>query len=114
MFIIVNTKNDVIYYIADNCIEVDNNSYLLNNRLRVLVTRDFKMYEFENIPDGVEAEKYCYNETDGFYENINYVEPEEPVTLEQLNGEVEELKATVDYLTMITVLSEDEEGVLDE
>lgn len=114
MFIIVNTKNDVIYYIADNCVKVDDNAYLLNGHLRVLVSDDFKVHEFDSISDDLEAEKYCYNADVGFYENVNYVEPKQEKTLEQLNEEVEELQATVDYLTMLTVLDEDEDGVLDE
>lgn len=33
------------------------------------------MYEVAEIPDGVEPEKYCYTEADGFYANPNWIEP---------------------------------------
>ena len=35
------------------------------------------LYKVDYIPDGVEAEKYCYTPEYGFYENLYYVPIEE-------------------------------------
>ena len=41
-------------------------------------------YKIEEIPEGVETEKYCYTEEKGFYKNENYVEPTPPAETQEL------------------------------
>lgn len=37
------------------------------------------VYEVSEIPEGIEAEKYCYTKKDGFYKNPNYIAPPQPI-----------------------------------
>ena len=36
----------------------------------------YESYKVDTIPKGVEVNKYCYTEVDGFYINPNYVGPD--------------------------------------
>lgn len=66
-----------------------------------------KVYEVENVPNDVDSGKYCYNETDGFYPNPDYVEPFDiDAEVKRLKTENEELKTTVSNLENNTVESE--------
>lgn len=102
MYLIINEKTKMIYSIANMAKRINDHNVCVNDSLTLASGDKLLVISMDNIPEYVEPEKYCYNETDGFYENPNYTEPEEPVTLEDLEKEIMELRANLDYLTMIT------------
>ena len=72
----------------DNVIVDISNTYERNEEYRNIILDDHNIaYGPDevlnaiqiNIPTGVEIQKYCYTENDGFYENPNYVEPPKPI-----------------------------------
>lgn len=99
---IITDKHNTIMYLTKTCTKIDSRIMLVDNGTLNLIIDDAKVYDTNEIPEHVTTIKYCYNETDGFYENPNYTEPEEPVTLEDLEKEIMELRANLDYLTMLT------------
>lgn len=81
MFIFTRTEDDVIIETAQEVGRQSNGNYLLDptgepdmGRAAMSDTADITMYEVEEIPTGVEPEKYCYTEKDGFYKNPDYKE----------------------------------------
>lgn len=86
MFIIIETKTEKY---LDSCGEYQQkeNGYIVNDCVYSLNWAEMK--EIEEIPTEVKPQKYCYNATDGFYLNPNYVEPIDP------NQELIDLKAKV-------------------
>lgn len=85
MYIITDNKNKITH--ISETIGYQNNGNVLvdNNSLAIAKTLVKGVYEVENISEGVVAEKYCYTEEKGFYENIDYVEPiDEPTEIEKL------------------------------
>lgn len=87
MYILTNSNNVVIH--IGNTLEIQEDRYIIDN---VGVFKEYKtqledgtietdtISSFEvSIPEGIEAEKYCYTEKDGFYKNPNYIAPPQPV-----------------------------------
>lgn len=86
MFIFIRNSDNSIIETARNVGRQSNGNYLLDptgepdmGRSAIPQNIGIDMYEVAEIPEGVEVEKYCYTEANGFYENPNYVEPEPPV-----------------------------------
>lgn len=78
-------KDKVIKAISNN-IEVKSDRYLLVEE-RVEIFKDYPTQDIEGnvehnyinvyqveVPENIVTEKYCYDETNGFYKNENYVE----------------------------------------
>ena len=87
---IITNKDNVIQAIANN-IETKTDRYLLVEE-RVEIFKDYATADIEGniehdyqtlyqveVPENVEVQKYCYDETNGFYVNPNYVEPPKPI-----------------------------------
>lgn len=51
------------------------------------VIADFGLYDVEALPDDFEPNKYCYTETDGFYLNPDFKDPEQ-TEIDELLSEV--------------------------
>lgn len=99
MFIFTRTEDDVIIETAQEVGRQSNGNYLLDptgqpdmGRLAIPDREDIAMYEVEEIQEGVEVEKYCYTETQGFFKNPNYRQyysPEDRIEmLEQMMNEM--------------------------
>lgn len=58
------------------------------------VTDGIEEYEVNSIPEDFEQGKYCYTESNGFYINPDYAEPQ-PTAEEQL-------RADIDYIAIMT------------
>lgn len=91
---IITSNKDVVMHISDTIGYQGNGNVLIDNdTLAIAKPLVKKVYEVEEIPEGVVAEKYCYTETDGFYENENYMEPiNEKSEIEQLKEQVTDLQ----------------------
>lgn len=92
MYILTNSSKEnenAIVHISETLNrQVGNNYYLINNDSIAIPPQFVKdVFEVEEIPEGVEAEKYCYTENEGFYKNPNYVEP--PASTEELIAELQ-------------------------
>lgn len=101
MFLITN-ENDVIYYITSSCNKESDGSYIIDNGiLRVLVPESFIVHEVDSLKDDIEPYKYCYSESKGFYANPDYVEPVPEPTMADLQEQIAELSANLDYMSMV-------------
>lgn len=101
MFLITN-ENDVIYYITSSCNKESDGSYIIDNGiLRVLVPESFIVHEVDSLKDDIEPYKYCYSESKGFYANSDYVEPVLEPTMADLQEQIAELSANLDYMSMV-------------
>ena len=101
MFLITN-ENDVIYYITSSCNRESDESYIIDNGvLRVLVPESFIVHEVDSLKDDIEPYKYCYSESKGFYANSDYVEPVLEPTMTDLQEQIAELSANLDYMSMV-------------
>lgn len=90
MYIITEKNNDVILMFT-NKVEVDENKRHIYTDTTIFAyapNEKPNIYEVAEIPVGVEIEKYCYTENDGFTKNPNYKEPEPPI--EDQIAEIEE------------------------
>ena len=102
MFLITN-ENDVIYYITSSCNKESDGSYIIDNGiLRVLVPESFIVHEVDSLKDDIEPYKYCYSESKGFYANSDYVEPVLEPTMADLQEQIAELSANLEYMTMMS------------
>jgi hypothetical protein len=97
MKVITKTINSRIIHIGDTAEEKPNGIYVGEF---VLADADkLIIYEVETVPDEVVAEKYCYNEEDGFYLNNEYIEPIDYETrVSNLEEQIEAL--TLQVLTL--------------
>ncbi|MBU5470155.1 hypothetical protein KQI85_07205 [Falcatimonas sp. MSJ-15] len=101
MFLITN-GNDVIYYITSSCNKESDGSYIIDNGiLRVLVPESFIVHEVDSLKDDIEPYKHCYSESKGFYANSDYVEPVPEPTMADLQEQIAELSANLDYMSMV-------------
>ena len=74
---------------SDNVIIAISNIAEVNEEIRNIILDDYNIayapnekpniYQIAEIPEGVEIEKYCYIEDDGFYKNPDYIAPAQPV-----------------------------------
>ena len=68
------TSNAVLGH--DTSIKYWENGYPFLVNLKVAYpSSDVNVYEVAELPQDVEAEKWCYTEADGFYPNPNWHEP---------------------------------------
>ena len=92
-YLIMGQGNEIIH-ISDTIGYQENGNPLVDNgTLAIAAILVDRVVEVETVPDGVVASKYCYSDTDGFYENPNWVEPPKP-----LEEQVAELNEIVDQL----------------
>ena len=75
MIIIVN-KTDHVFMAFGKKLDYMSNGYprLVDENI-AFPTEMVNVFEGVTIPSGVETNKYCYTESEGFTENPNYVEP---------------------------------------
>ena len=74
MYIIMD-KNDVVFYMSESLDYQSNGNLLVDNgalAIAKVLVKD--VFEVEEVPSEVEAQKYCYTEEKGFYKNENYKE----------------------------------------
>lgn len=87
MYILTNSNNVIIQ--KGTTLEIQEDRYIIDN---VGVFKEYKTQDAEGhittdiissfevtIPEGVEEQKYCYTENDGFYKNPNYIAPPQPI-----------------------------------
>lgn len=87
MKVITRKEDNVISAIsntAEDTGEPTRNIILDNSAIAYAPNEKPNIYDVEEIPEGVEVEKYCYTEADGFTLNPNY-QPPEPSTDERLD-----------------------------
>lgn len=88
MYLII-SKSDRSVLGFDSEIRYQENGYpVLVNENIAFVSEDVDVIEAENIPDDLENDKYCYAERLGFYENPDYVKPNEYGLPEEIYEEI--------------------------
>lgn len=98
MYILTNSNKeneDAIMFITEKVGVQEGTGYHLLENENVAIPTEFVkgIYEVEEIPEGVETEKYCYTVEKGFYENENFVEYKTPEQqIEELNQQVTDLQ----------------------
>lgn len=103
MFVITATNADMIIYITETAERLEDNLILVDNGTLNLVSADkLPIIEVDSVPAEVEAQKYCYSESKGFYVNPDYVEPVPEPTMQDLQEQISELTAKLEYLTMMS------------
>ena len=88
----------VITKLNNNVILAISNIAEVNEDVRNIILDDYaiayapnekpNIYDVNEIPEGIEVEKCCYTEKDGFYKNPNYVAPPQPVEEQITNLEL--------------------------
>ncbi len=99
-FVLTNNNNEIIE--ISNTYELDEehrNINVDNHAIAYAPDEVINVFEVEEIPENVERAKYCYTEEKGFYENENYVEPEEPIE-KRLKLMEERMALTEDMINM--------------
>lgn len=99
-FVLTNKNNEIIE--ISNTYELDEehrNINVDNHAIAYAPDEVINVFEVEEIPENVEIAKYCYTEEKGFYENENYVEPEEPIE-KRLKLMEERMALTEDMINM--------------
>lgn len=103
MFVITATNSDMIIYITETAERIEDNLILVDNGTLNLVSADkLPIIEVDSVPAEVEAQKYCYSESKGFYVNPDYVEPVPEPTMQDLQEQISELTANLEYMTMMS------------
>lgn len=76
---ILEREDNIIMHISETLARQEITNYYLINYGNIAVPTQFvqNIFEVAEVPDYVEPEKYCYNETKGFFFNEHYREPEE-------------------------------------
>lgn len=100
MYIITDYK-DVVMYISTTINYENNGNVLLDNGTGIAKNIVKEVFEVAEVTTGVEEQKYCYTQEQGFYENPNYEEPQAEITPEAfaaLQQEVTDLQlAFIEY-----------------
>ncbi|MDV3426735.1 MAG: hypothetical protein LIR50_06035 [Bacillota bacterium] len=73
MYVITNKEDNKLINMGEKLDYLENGYPRLINEKVAFPTGLVNVYEVGEIPEGVEAEKYCYTAEDGFYRNENYV-----------------------------------------
>lgn len=90
---IVTYKDNRIGAIREEISYEENGNVLIGDNQAIGFWLVGGVYDAAEIPEGVEEEKYCYTEEQGFYINENYVEPvDERSEIEQLKEQITELQ----------------------
>lgn len=74
MYLICNKEDNRIFETGQELDYLSNGYPRLIDKNIAFPTEMVNVYEVAEIPENVEAEKYCYTEEKGFYENENYRE----------------------------------------
>lgn len=102
MYIITATNSDMIIHITETAERLEDNLILVDNGTLNLASADkLPIIEVESVPTEVEAQKYCYSESKGFYANQDYVEPVPEPTMQDLQEQIAELSANLEYMSMV-------------
>lgn len=99
-FVLTNKNNEIIE--ISNTYELDEehrNINVDNHAIAYAPDEVINVFEVDEVPENIEATKYCYTEEKGFYENENYVEPEKPVEA-RLKLMEERMALTEDMINM--------------
>ena len=99
-FVLTNKNNEIIE--ISNTYELDEehrNINVDNHAIAYAPDEVINVFEVDEVPENVELAKYCYTEEKGFYENENYVEPEEPIE-KRLKLMEERMALTEDMINM--------------
>lgn len=75
MYIITDRNSNKMCAYGEAIGTLDNGYPLLINENVAFPTEMVNVYEVAELPQEVEAEKWCYTEADGFYPNPNWHEP---------------------------------------
>ena len=75
MIIVINKIDNVFIAFGEKLNYMNNGYPRLVNENVAFPTEMVNVFEEVTIPSGVEPNKYCYTESEGFTENPNYVEP---------------------------------------
>lgn len=75
MIVITAKETDVFIAQGEHLDYMDNGYPRLVDENVAFPTEMVNVFEGVTIPSGVEPNKYCYTESEGFTENPNYVEP---------------------------------------
>lgn len=103
MYLIMNYNSEVIYHISETAERINDQNIKVNNGTLILGSADkLPIIEVDSVPAEVEAQKYCYSESKGFYVNPDYVEPVPEPTMQDLQKKISELTANLEYMTMMS------------
>ena len=98
----MNYNSEVIYHISETAERINDQNIKVNNGTLILGSADkLPIIEVDSVPAEVEAQKYCYSESKGFYVNPDYVEPVPEPTMQDLQEQISELSANLDYMSMV-------------
>lgn len=75
MYIITDKENNVLVNHGESVSYWDN-GYPTFDGILAYPTIVFNLCEVDTIPEGVEANKYCYTAEQGFYLNPDWIEPD--------------------------------------
>ena len=90
---VITNNDDIIIAISTTCIndKATRNLILDGYNLAYAPDEEPNVYQ-ANVPNDIEVDKYCYDETNGFYANPNYVyyysEEERISALEDMMNEI--------------------------
>lgn len=102
MYLIMNYNSEVIYHISETAERINDQNIKVNNGTLILGSAEkLPIIEVDSVPAEVEAQKYCYSESKGFYVNPDYVEPVLEPTMADLQEQIAELSANLDYMSMV-------------
>lgn len=76
-YLILSPDDHRIIHISNDLGYQNNGNYLIYGGTLAIPPVICDMAEVESVPEGVEPERWCYTTEAGFYENPNWVEPEE-------------------------------------
>lgn len=103
MFIITAKNSDTILHISETAERIEDTIILVDNgSLNLVSAEKLPIIEVSAVPAEVEAQRYCYSETKGFYVNPDYVEPVPEPSMYDLQAQISELSANLDYVSMLT------------
>ena len=103
MYLIMNYNSEVIYHISETAERINDQNIKVNNGTLILGSAaKLPIIEVDSVPAEVEAQKFCYSESKGFYVNPDYVEPVPEPTMQDLQEQISELTAKLEYMTMMS------------
>lgn len=79
MWVITNKEDNAIFGFSNLIEQYDSGYSKINDLGFIIKESDWGVYSVQEIPEGVVSGKYCYTSALGFYENPNWIEPEEPI-----------------------------------
>lgn len=98
MIVVTVKGSNVILALTNTTSPTVNEGYTRIDDCRFIVKASgYNFHEVEDVPNGILAYKYCYTIEKGFYENLDWVEPEPNITItdEQRDLVVDEIRQGV-------------------